>query len=42
MQADAFSGFNGLYDAKRKPAPITEAACWSHGRRKLRFLSAQP
>src|SRR5580693_3672876 len=33
MQADAFSGFNGLYDAKRKPAPIIEAACWSHGRR---------
>lgn len=22
-----------LYDAKRKPGPITEAACWSHGRR---------
>src|ERR1700747_796994 len=33
MQADAFSGFNSLYDAKGKPAPITEAACWSHGRR---------
>jgi transposase len=35
MQADAFSGFNALYDAKRRPAPIIEAACWSHGRRKL-------
>jgi transposase len=35
MQADAFAGFNGLYDAKRRPAPIIEAACWSHGRRKL-------
>jgi transposase len=34
MQADAFAGFNDLYDAKRKPAPIIEAACWSHGRRK--------
>jgi len=34
MQADAFAGFNGLYDAKRQPAPIIEAACWSHGRRK--------
>ena len=22
-----------LYDGKRKPGPITEAACWSHGRR---------
>jgi transposase len=27
MQADAFAGFNGLYDAKRQPAPIIEAAC---------------
>jgi len=35
MQADAFAGFNDLYDAKRQPAPIIEAACWSHGRRKF-------
>jgi transposase len=35
MQADAFAGFNDLYDAKRQPAPIVEAACWSHGRRKF-------
>jgi transposase len=45
MQADAFAGFNGLYDAKRQPAPITEAACWSHGRRKffeLATLSKSP
>jgi hypothetical protein len=27
MRADAFAGFNGLYNAKRRPAPITEAAC---------------
>jgi transposase len=33
MQADAFAGINPLYDAKRRPAPIIEAACWSHGRR---------
>jgi transposase len=33
LQADAYAGFGGLYDAKRKPGPITEAACWSHGRR---------
>jgi hypothetical protein len=26
-------GFGELYDAKRRPGPITEAACWSHGRR---------
>jgi transposase len=32
-QADAFAGFNPLCDAKRRPAPIIEAACWSHGRR---------
>ena len=33
LQADAYAGFGDLYDGKRKPAPITEAACWSHGRR---------
>jgi transposase len=35
MQADAFTGYNDLYRANRKPAPILEAACWSHGRRKF-------
>jgi transposase len=35
LQADAYAGFGDLYDAKRKPAPITEAACWSHSRRKF-------
>jgi transposase len=35
MQADAFAGFNELYDARRQPGPILEAACWSHGRRKF-------
>jgi transposase len=33
LQADAYAGFGDLYDGKRKPGPITEAACWSHGRR---------
>ena len=33
LQADAYAGFGDLYDAKRNPGPITEAACWSHGRR---------
>ena len=32
MQADAYAGFNRLYDASRKPAPITQVACWSHAR----------
>jgi transposase len=35
MQADAYAGFNRLYDAARKPDPIIEAACWAHGRRKF-------
>ena len=35
LQADAYAGFGELYDGKRKPGPITEAACWSHGRRKF-------
>ena len=39
LQADAYGGFNSLYDPKRSPAPITEAACWSHGRRKFFVLA---
>jgi transposase len=35
LQADAYAGFNRLYEADRKPGPITEASCWAHGRRKL-------
>jgi transposase len=35
LQADAYAGFNRLYDASRKPGPITEASCWAHGRRKF-------
>ena len=35
LQADAYAGFNDLYAPGRKPGPITEAACWAHGRRKL-------
>jgi transposase len=39
MQADAYAGFNRLYEASRKPAPIIEAACWSHARRKFYDLA---
>jgi transposase len=39
LQADAYAGFNDLYAPGRRPAPITEAACWSHGRRKLFVLA---
>jgi transposase len=35
MQADAYAGFNRLYEANRKGGPIVEAACWAHGRRKF-------
>ena len=35
MQADAYAGFNRLYEANRKPGPIVEAACWAHARRKF-------
>jgi len=39
LQADAYAGFNDLYAAKRQPGPVTEAACWSHGRRKFFILA---
>jgi transposase len=39
LQADAYAGFNGLYAGDRRPGPITEAACWSHGRRKFFVLA---
>ncbi len=35
MQADAYAGFNRLYEGSRKPGPIVEAACWAHARRKF-------
>ena len=35
MQADAYAGFNRLYEASRKPGPVVEAACWAHARRKF-------
>ncbi len=35
LQADAYAGFNRLYEAGREPGPITEASCWAHGRRKF-------
>jgi transposase len=34
-QADAYSGFNGLFTEGREPGPIIEAACWAHSRRKF-------
>jgi transposase len=40
LQADAYGGFNRLYEPGRKPGPILEAACWAHARRKLYELAA--
>src|SRR5215207_4903247 len=40
LQADAYAGFNRLYDPKREPGPMLEAACWAHARRKLYELAA--
>ena len=39
LQADAYAGFNRLYEPDREPAPIAEAACWAHGRRKFFVLA---
>jgi transposase len=33
LQADAYSGYNGLYDLARPQGPITPALCWAHARR---------
>jgi transposase len=35
LQADAYAGFNKLYEVNRKPGPIIEAGCWAHARRKF-------
>ena len=35
LQADAYAGYNQLYDATRQPGPVASALCWSHARRKF-------
>ena len=35
LQADAYSGYNGLYDPLRAPGAITAALCWAHARRQF-------
>ena len=39
LQADAYSGYGELYAARRQPAPVLEAACWAHARRKFFVLA---
>jgi transposase len=35
LQADAYSGYNELYEPSRAPGPITSALCWAHCRRQF-------
>jgi transposase len=35
LQADAYSGYNELYDASRAQGPVTSALCWAHARRQF-------
>jgi transposase len=35
LQADAYSGYNGLYDLSRPQGAITPALCWAHARRRF-------
>ena len=39
LQADAYGGYNRLYEADRKPGAILEAACWVHARRPFFALA---
>jgi transposase len=33
LQADAYAGYNALFQADRVPVPLIRALCWSHARR---------
>jgi transposase len=35
LQADAYGGYNALYDPSRAERPITSALCWAHARRQF-------
>lgn len=35
LQADAYAGYNALFDARREGAPLKRALCWAHARRKF-------
>src|SRR4051794_41904473 len=39
LQADAYGGYNKLYQADRQPGPIVEATCWAHARRPFFVLA---
>lgn len=35
LQADAYGGYNELYDPSRAQGPVTSALCWAHARRQF-------
>ncbi len=35
LQADAYGGYDALYQGGRSPGDIHQALCWAHGRRKV-------
>ena len=39
LQADAYAGYDKLYEPGRAPGPVTQAACWAHARRKFFVLA---
>ena len=39
LQADAYAGYNRLYQRERSPIPLRPALCWSHARRKFFVLA---
>ncbi|MBP1888145.1 hypothetical protein J2Z50_006463 [Ensifer mexicanus] len=39
LQADAYGGYNPLFKVDRNPAPLTQALCWAHSRRKFFLLA---
>src|SRR5713226_7663028 len=39
FQADAYGGYNKLYEEGRQPSLVLEAACWVHARRRFFVLA---
>jgi transposase len=39
LQADAYGGYNALYEPGRSPSPILAALCWVHARRPFFVLA---
>ncbi|WP_245279856.1 IS66 family transposase [Rhizobium leguminosarum] len=39
LQADAYGGYNPLFKFGRDPAPLRQALCWAHSRRKFFVLA---